>query len=103
MDTGSKSNRRSFLQKAGAVLVAGSVINDLAFPKQANASKNKTLKVGLIGCGGRGSGAAAQALKADPDTVLTAVGDIFSQQAEQSLKELKELFPDRVKVTPENT
>ncbi|MBL7763095.1 MAG: Gfo/Idh/MocA family oxidoreductase, partial [Chitinophagaceae bacterium] len=100
METSEKSGRRSFLQKAGAALVAGTMISDLAFAQKSQ--KNKTLKVGLIGCGGRGNGAAAQALQADPDVILTAVGDIFLPQAEQSLKELKELYPDRVKVSPEN-
>ena len=38
------------------------------------------LKIGLIGCGGRGTGAAGQALKADKNVALTAMGDVFEDQ-----------------------
>ena len=59
MNTFIRSDRRSFLQKTGAAILTGS----LAFQSgRANTTKNNTLKVGLIGCGGRGNGAAMQAL-----------------------------------------
>jgi predicted dehydrogenase len=61
----------------------------------------QTLKVGLIGCGGRGSGAASQALKADPNVVLTAMGDAFEDQLQKSLQNLQKSCGDKVKVTPE--
>ncbi len=57
--------------------------------KSSAASPGDTLKVGLIGCGGRGSGAALQALSADKGTVLTAVGDVFEGQLKNSLNNLK--------------
>ncbi|MEM7306488.1 MAG: Gfo/Idh/MocA family oxidoreductase [Planctomycetota bacterium] len=47
------------------------------------------LKVGLIGCGGRGTGAAAQALRADPNTKLVALADAFGDQLESSLASLQ--------------
>lgn len=56
------------------------------------------LKVGLIGCGGRGTGAAVQALNADPKVHLTAMGDIFPDRLEKSYKALMEEHPDRTKV-----
>ena len=46
----------------------------------------ETLKIGLIGCGGRGTGAAAQALNADPHVKLTAMGDAFADRLESSLR-----------------
>jgi predicted dehydrogenase len=46
------------------------------------------LRVGLIGCGGRGTGAAAQALAADKNVKLTAMGDAFKDRLESSLAEL---------------
>jgi predicted dehydrogenase len=61
------------------------------------------LRVGLIGCGGRGTGAAAQALNADKGAVLHAVGDVFSGPLEGSLRNLAAQFPgtDRASVPPE--
>jgi len=68
-----KMERRDFLKKTGTaagVLAAG-------FPAIISGQTvTNDLKVGLVGCGGRGSGAAAQALSADPHNVLTAVADV---------------------------
>src|SRR5205823_3225457 len=63
------------------------------------------LRIGLIGCGGRGTGAAVQALRADPNTTLVAMGDLFPDRLEAALvnitKELGESAKDRIKVTPQ--
>src|SRR5690625_5894578 len=61
-------------------------------------SNKKTLKVGLIGCGGRGTGAAVNAVNADPNVVLTAMGDIFEDHLEKAYAVLKEEEPDKIKV-----
>ena len=76
--------RRNFLQTAtAATLIAG-------FPTILRAQGNQAkLKIGLIGCGGRGTGAATQALSADPNVVLWAIGDAFSSQIQNSLNNLK--------------
>jgi predicted dehydrogenase len=47
---------------------------------------DKRLKIGLVGCGGRGTGAAVQALRADPNTVLWAMSDVFGDRMESSLQ-----------------
>jgi len=95
-----RSDRRKFIQYTGAM------IGGLALPvtpiQSVFAGGSNTLKIGLIGCGGRGSGAASQALAADPDTILTAMGDAFSDRLDESLTALRELFPDRVKVDKAN-
>jgi predicted dehydrogenase len=54
------------------------------------ASGDDTLRVGLIGCGGRGTGAASQALSADMRVKLTAMGDAFEDRLQLSLKSLQE-------------
>lgn len=54
-------------------------------PTAAGRPQTGTLRVGLIGCGGRGTGAAVQALRADRDVVLTAMGDVFADRLESSL------------------
>ncbi|MBI4906408.1 MAG: Gfo/Idh/MocA family oxidoreductase [Acidobacteria bacterium] len=62
----------------------------------------KSLKVGLVGCGGRGTGAAAQALKADDFAELTAVADVDMDRAQASLDRLKRVSKDKVKVETGN-
>src|SRR5205085_2993519 len=70
---------------------------------QVHAQKSETIKIGLIGCGGRGSGAADQAMSADPNVVLTAVGDVFEDRIRTSLGALTKQQPKKVQVTPEKT
>ena len=94
MDDASLSpQRRTFLKSA---LVAG-------FPAIIRAqSVTNAIKVGLVGCGGRGTGAASQALRADDYTELTAVADIAQEQADHGLETLKKIqkIAGRVKVEP---
>ena len=93
-------DRRKFLQHTGAMI--GGIALPIGYVNSASASVANTLKVGLIGCGGRGAGAAAEALAADPDVVLTAMGDVFSDRLNESYDALLELFPNKVKVNKEN-
>jgi len=68
------------------------------------AGASERIKVGIIGCGGRGTGAAINAIEASPDTVIAAMGDVFPDQLEWSKGRLKEKVPaDRLLVTPETT
>ncbi|MHC4127474.1 MAG: Gfo/Idh/MocA family protein [Planctomycetota bacterium] len=60
-----------------------------------------TIRVGLIGCGGRGTGAASQALNADRGVVVTAMGDVFEGRVSGSLARLTKQDPDRVRVPSE--
>lgn len=97
--------RRDFIKTSGALALGGAVAPFLAFPERGFAANTDTLKIGLIGCGGRGSGAASNALNADPNLVLTAVGDVFAPQCQSALNALRGEagIKDRVKVTPETT
>lgn len=76
--------RRDFLTGAGAL--AGLTLLQSA----VHASGDDVLRVGLIGCGGRGTGAAAQALQADARVKLTAMGDAFADALQSSLKTLQQ-------------
>jgi predicted dehydrogenase len=68
------------------------------------AGASERIKVGIIGCGGRGTGAAMDAVNASPDVVIAAMGDVFPDQLEWSTGRLKEKVPaDRLVVTPETT
>ncbi len=92
------TDRRQFL-KTGTAATLGTVALGLGVSQAAYAGENNTLKVGLIGCGGRGTGAAAQALRADPNTELVALGDAFADHLESSLSNLqKQDIGPRVKV-----
>ncbi len=85
------ADRRRFLKQSTVATVSAAMAGTLLVPRFVHAGENETLKVGLIGAGGRGTGAAANALQADPDTVLTAVGDTFADQADRSLKTLQRM------------
>ncbi len=93
--------RREFL-KASAV-IGTALAAPAILPSGAFAASGDTLRVGLIGCGGRGTGAASQAMHADKNTVLTAVADVFENQVQKSLKNLQQECPNQVKVTPETS
>lgn len=92
-----KLERRDFIKKTGtaaAVIAAG-------FPGIISGQTvTNAVKIGLVGCGGRGSGAAAQALNADPNNELTAVADIDAAIVEQAVTRLKgsARFGERVKI-----
>ena len=77
------TNRRDFLATAATAAV---LLPNLT--SSIHAAGNGTLKVGLIGCGNRGTGAAEQALAADKDVKLVAMGDMFADKLEDSLKTL---------------
>ena len=93
------TNRRSFLKTTGAAVVGSSLAfhtsKARAFSGELNAD---TLKIGLIGCGGRGTGAANQALTADENVVLWAMGDVFPDKMQKSFTNLEKLHPKKVKV-----
>jgi myo-inositol 2-dehydrogenase / D-chiro-inositol 1-dehydrogenase len=99
------TSRRHFLKTTGAAALGGIVATSLSSGSRVFAANDETLKVGLIGCGGRGTGAASQALNADKNVVLTAMGDVFSQRLQGSLAELKRQngVADRVQVEAEKT
>jgi predicted dehydrogenase len=91
-------NRRAFLKKSGMALIGGTLAYHSAISSPLFGAKKEKIKVGLIGCGGRGTGAAAQALQADPDVILTAMGDVFEDRLELSLQELLKSGKNQVQV-----
>jgi predicted dehydrogenase len=95
------TSRREFLGQSA--LLAGALAAPAILTSRAFAATGDTLRVGLVGCGGRGTGAASQAINADKNVILTAVGDAFPEKCERALRELQKAHPDRVKVTPETT
>ncbi len=82
-----QASRRQFL--GTSAVAAGAFAAPLVLNRAAFAEGSDVLKVGLIGCGGRGTGAAVQALKADPGARLVAMGDLFADRLESSHNSLK--------------
>ena len=92
----SSSSRREFLKTAAAVSVAA-----LPIARGAHAAGSDVLKIGLIGCGGRGTGAAVNAMNTGKDVRLVALADLFPEQLKNSLAQLRQAKPDQVAVSPE--
>ena len=95
------SSRREFLKTSTAATVGGSLLGALAVPRSAHAAGSDVLKIGLVGCGGRGTGAAANAMKADPHCKLVAMADTFADRIEMSRKSLERAGGDKYAVTDE--
>ena len=95
-------SRRHFLHSSSATLAAPAIITAVGTARaQQKADSQETLRIGLVGCGGRGTGAAAQALGADYNTRLVAVADVFAPQIDGAINSLSQKFPDRVAVDPD--
>ena len=98
----SKSDRRTFVKTSGYSALGSTLgFSILSSKKSSSIFNSDTLKVGLIGCGGRGTGAALQATKADSNVILTAMADIFPDKLEKSFSSLKKENPSKIDV-PEN-
>lgn len=82
----SSTSRRRFLKLSGGALAGAELAGVLA--SRAYAGEQNTIKVALVGCGGRGTGAAAQALSTQGPTVLWAMADVFDFRLQSSLKQL---------------
>lgn len=106
METRKTMKRRAFVKAsglaAGSVIMAPSLVTAKGFNQMDDA-----IKIGLIGCGGRGTGAAVQALLSGQHVQLVAMADAFADNIEKSLENIKnaiadsEVPSDRIKVTPE--
>jgi len=102
---GSTPNRRSFLTTSAKVAAAGSVAATLmpqpVFGGYHN-SVNDTLKIGLVGCGGRGTGAVLNACNADSNTKVTALADAFMDRIDSCQKGLQTQIAAKMDVADEH-
>src|SRR5262249_29451358 len=95
------TSRRTFLKASAASAAAATVLAPGAY-----AGSSETLRVGLVGCGGRGTKAAIEALRADPNVKLVAMCDVFMDRLQESLESItkgkknQDVAP-RVDVTPD--
>ncbi len=98
-------NRRSFLRRSGGILSGVALAGALDPARYAyGAASSEELKIALIGCGGRGSGAASQALStfSQGPVKLVAMADVFDSRLQGALGNLTSEHKDRVNVPKEN-
>ena len=97
------NSRRKFLQTTGSTILGSTIgVNVMANTAPRYEFNADTLKVGLIGCGGRGSGAALQALRSEDNVALVAMCDVFQDRLTESYNALMEEEPDKMKVAEDH-
>ena len=90
----SSPSRRSFLKTSSSVAAASTVLSTLA--PRAYAADENTLQLALVGCGGRGTGAATNALSVDNGPIkLVAMADVFESNMANSFGNLNKSFGEK--------
>jgi predicted dehydrogenase len=99
--TTSTVNRRRFLTSSGAAVAGTAALSGLA--RTAHAAEDNTIRLALIGCGGRGAGAVADALSVPNEgpVQLYATADLLESKMETAVKTLGRKFPGKVDVPKE--
>lgn len=93
--TTANMSRRDFLQKGA---LASTAVAGLSLAQSVHAAGSDVIRIGMVGCGGRCSGAAADAMTADPGVRLVAMSDLFADRVEGKRKALKAAHPEQVQV-----
>jgi predicted dehydrogenase len=96
----SQTTRRHFIKKTSTAVVGGTLLGGLTIERAAHAAGSDLLKIALIGCGGRGSGAADQALSTHTlgSLKLVAMADAFKDQLDASCNSISKNHGERVDV-----
>ena len=94
----SSVTRRDFLRNSAAATATVAALGALDMSRFAHAAGNDIIKIGMIGCGGRAAGAAAEILSADKGARLVAMCDILTDRVQAKRTELKKHKPDQVEV-----
>ena len=96
------ASRRDFLKTSSTAAVAGSaLLSGLSAVQAAHTSYDETVRIGMIGCGGRCTGAADQAMNTEGPTKLIAMCDAFDDRLQGSLNTLQRKHKDKVDVPAE--
>ena len=98
MSEQSKTSRRGFLKGTTAAVAGASLMGSLNTARSAHAAGDDIIKVALVGCGGRGTGAIAQMMNSDKGVKLVAVADAFADRTENAVKNIAKDFPNQVDV-----
>jgi len=89
--------RRDFIKTSVGASLAAAIPGNLGLHAQGS----DTIRIGVVGCGGRGTGAAIDCLNAAPGVEIVAMGDLFKDRIDSSLKKIREAHSDKVKVPPD--
>jgi len=90
--------RRDFLKTSATVTATLAAMGALDVSRFAHAAGNDTLRIGMIGCGGRNTGAAGQALATDKGVKLVAMCDVLADRVQARREDLKKAKPNQVEV-----
>ncbi len=98
-----RDSRRTFLKSSAAVVASGALASNVLASAAGvhTGAKSQPLRLGLVGCGGRGGGAVGDAFAADPDVTLVAMADVFPDHLQNKLRQLKRQHGDRIAVNEE--
>jgi predicted dehydrogenase len=96
-----QTTRREFL-RTSTVAVGAMSLASIDLNRSAHAAGSDIIKVGMIGCGGRNAGAAAQALAADPGARLVAMCDVLPDRVQEKLQHIKGQRPGQCMVDSEH-
>ena len=94
------SSRREFLKSSATAVTAAALAR--AIEVRAYAAHDSTIDVAIVGCGGRGTGAVANALSTSGPTRLVAMADVFADRLKGSHDTLKQQFPEKLQVPPDH-
>ena len=100
--------RRNFMKGSANAAVATAAGFQIVRPQTLRGDNHEKLSIGIVGCGGRGTRGVAEAIRGNPNYELKAMGDLFEDQLERSLRRLRdsdEFEPEvkkQIQVAPEN-
>lgn len=102
-DAGTPSSRRDFLKASGVAAVGSSLVSGPTIARMAHPVGLDTIRIGLVGCGGRGNGALENALNSDSNVMVTALGDVFEDPIRRNLQylEKKPEMREKLQVDPD--
>ena len=94
----SSASRREFLKRTGVAALGTGLAGTIT--ARSYAAENNTIRIALVGCGGRGTGAAAQAMSTQGPTKLVAMADFFASRITSSIGQLGQ-FAKQIDVPPD--
>ena len=94
----SKKSRRDFVKNTALFTGASMLLPNMQMNAMVNVFNDKKLKIALVGCGGRGTGAAVQALSADENIELVAMADAFEDRLKSSLMNIGKAMGETKKI-----
>lgn len=93
-----KKSRRDFVKKSALFTGGAMLLPNMQMSGMVNVFNDKKLKIALVGCGGRGTGAAVQALNADENVELVSMADAFEDRLKDSLMNISKTMGETKKI-----